>query len=119
VQRAGVVYVLGAVNHAGGYVLSEARENMTVLKAIALAGYLSAFAKPKKTLLLRPNSSAPSGREEIPVDLLAMLKGHAPDKALQSNDILFVPDSTALRALHRSADLAATTVSYAAIYAIP
>jgi hypothetical protein len=48
-----------------------------------------------------------------------MLKGHAPDKALQSNDILFVPDSTALRALHRSADLAATTVSYAAIYAIP
>jgi len=118
VQRAGVVYVLGAVNRAGGYVLSDARQDMTVLKAIALAGYLSPFAKPKKTLLLRPNSSAPSGREEIPVDLHAMLKGHAPDKALQSNDILFVPDSTALKALHRSAEVAATTASYAAMYAI-
>jgi polysaccharide export outer membrane protein len=116
VQRAGVVYVMGAVTRAGGYVLSDARQDMTVLKAIALAGYLSPFAKPKKALLLRPNSSAPGGREEIPVNLHAMLKGHAPDKALQSNDILFVPDSTALKALHKSADVAVTTAGYAAIY---
>jgi hypothetical protein len=47
-----------------------------------------------------------------------MLKGHAADKVMQENDILFVPDSTALKALHRSADIAATTSSYAAIYAI-
>jgi polysaccharide export outer membrane protein len=118
VQRAGVVYVLGAVNRAGGYMLSEAHQDMTVLKAIALAGYLSPFAKGKKALILRPNSSAPSGREEIPVNLMAMLKGRAPDKALQHNDILFVPDSTALKALHRSAEIAATTASVAAVYAI-
>ncbi len=37
VQRAGVVYVLGAVNTAGGFLLTEARQEMTVLKAIALA----------------------------------------------------------------------------------
>ncbi|MGB7593316.1 MAG: SLBB domain-containing protein [Terriglobia bacterium] len=119
VQRAGVVYVLGAVNRAGGYVLNEAHQDMTVLKAIALAGYLGPFAKGKKALILRPNSSAPGGREEIPVNLMAMLRGHAPDKAMQHNDILFVPDSTALKALHRAADIAATTSSYAAIYAIP
>ena len=89
---------------------------MTVLKAIALAGYLSGFAKGKKALILRPNSSAPSGRDEIPVNLMAMLKGHAPDKALQSNDILFVPDSTALKALHRAADIAMTDAGWAAIY---
>jgi polysaccharide export outer membrane protein len=118
VQRAGVVYVLGAVNRAGGYVLSEARQDMTVLKAIALAGYLSPFAKGKKALILRPNSSAPGGREEIPVNLMAMLKGHAPDKVMQKNDILFVPDSTALKALHRSAEVAATTASLAMVYAI-
>jgi polysaccharide export outer membrane protein len=118
VQRAGVVYVLGAVNRAGGYLLSEAHQDMTVLKAIALAGYLSGFAKGKKALILRPNSSAPSGRDEIPVNLMAMLKGHAPDKALQSNDILFVPDSTALKALHRAADIAATDAAYATIFAI-
>jgi polysaccharide export outer membrane protein len=118
VERAGVVYVLGAVNRAGGYLLNEAHQDMTVLKVIALAGYLGPFAKGKKALILRPNSSAPGGREEIPVNLMAMLKGHAPDKVMQSNDILFVPDSTALKALHRSADIAATTASYAMVYAI-
>jgi polysaccharide export outer membrane protein len=118
VQRAGVVYVLGAVNRAGGYVLGEAHQDMTVLKAIALAGYLSPFAKGKKAIILRPDPSAPAGREEIPVDLHAMLKGHAPDKLMQKNDILFVPDSTALKALHRSADLAAQTATFAAMYAV-
>jgi hypothetical protein len=47
-----------------------------------------------------------------------MLKGHAPDKALQSNDILFVPDSTALKALHRSAEIAASTAGTAVIVGI-
>jgi len=116
VQRAGVVYVLGAVNKAGGYVLSEARQDMTVLKAIALAGDLKSTAKGKKTLILRPDPSAPHGREEIPINLQAMLKGHAPDRPLQDNDILFVPDSAALKALHRSADVAATTAGLALVY---
>jgi polysaccharide export outer membrane protein len=116
VQRAGVVYVLGAVTRAGGYVLSDARQDMTVLKAIALAGYLSPFAKARKALLLRPDSSAHGGREEIPIDLHAMLQGRAPDRPLRSNDILFVPDSTALRALHRSADFVLTTAGFAVIY---
>jgi len=119
VQRAGIVYVLGAVNRAGGYLLSDARQNMTVLKAIALAGYFGPFAKGKRALLLRPNPAAPNGREEIPVNLHAMLRGNAPDRPLFDNDILFVPDSTALKALHRSADLAATTASYAALYRVP
>jgi polysaccharide export outer membrane protein len=116
VQRAGIVYILGAVMRAGGYVLTDARQDMTVLKGLALAGYLSPYAKGKKALLLRPNSSAPSGREEIPVDLHAMLQGHAPDRPLQSNDILFVPDSTALKALHKSADVALNTAGLAVLY---
>jgi polysaccharide export outer membrane protein len=116
VQRAGIVYVLGAVNKAGGYLLSEARQNMTVLKAITLAGDLKSTAKGKKTMILRPNRSAPNGREEIPIDLHAMLKGDASDRPLQDNDILFVPDSAALKALHRSADVAAMTAGLAVIY---
>jgi len=116
VLRAGVIYVLGAVNRAGGYVLSEAHQDMTVLKAIALAGYLGPFAKGKKALILRPNASAPGGREQIPVNLDAMLKGGAPDRPLQNNDVLFVPDSLALRALHKTADVAANTAGLAVIY---
>ena len=116
VVRAGVVYVMGAVNRAGGYVLSEAHQDMTVLKAVALAGDLKSIAKAKQAMILRPNPSAPGGRDEIPVDLHAMLRGHTPDKALQSNDILFVPDSTALKALHRAADIAMTDAGWMAIY---
>jgi len=119
VQRAGIVYVLGAVNKAGGYVLSEARQDMTVLKALALAGDLRSAAKPKKTMILRPNPALPGGREEIPIDLQAMLKGHASDRPLLENDILFVPDSTALKALRRSADVIANTAGYAIVYRAP
>jgi polysaccharide export outer membrane protein len=118
VQRAGVVYVVGAVNHAGAYRLTEAQQDMTVLKAIALAGYLGPFAKAKRAVLLRPNPSAPAGREQIPLNLQAMLKGNAADRPLQSNDILFVPDSTALKALHRGADIAGMAAGYAAVYAV-
>jgi polysaccharide export outer membrane protein len=117
VQRAGVVYVLGAVNHAGGYVLSDARQDMTILKAVALAGSLSPFAKAKNALLLRPNPAAPKGHDEIPIDLHAMLRGHIADRPLAANDILFVPDSTMLKALHRGADIAATTAAWTTIYA--
>jgi polysaccharide export outer membrane protein len=118
VQRAGIVFVLGAVNRAGGYLLSEAHQNMTVLKALAFAGDLKSTAKAKKTIILRPNPSAPNGREQIPIDLHAMLKGSAPDRSLLSNDILFVPDSTALKALHRGADIAGMAAAYAAVYTV-
>jgi polysaccharide export outer membrane protein len=116
VQRAGVVFVLGAVNKAGGFLLTEERQNMTVLRALALAEDLKSTAKPKKAMIIRPDPSAPGGREEIPVNLRAMLQGHAPDRPLQDNDILFVPDSTAVKALHRAGEVAVSAAGYAAIY---
>jgi polysaccharide export outer membrane protein len=116
VQRAGIVYVLGAVNRAGGFMLTGERRDMTVLKAIALAEDLKSTAKAKKAVILRPNSSARGGREEIPVNLRAMMQGHAPDRPLLTNDILFVPDSNALKALHKAGDAAVIASGYAIIY---
>jgi polysaccharide export outer membrane protein len=118
VSRAGIVYVLGAVGKPGAYLLTEARQDMTVLKALALAGSLGPYAKGKKTVLLRPNPAAPKGHDEIPIDLHAMLKGNGADRPLLANDILFVPDSTALKALHRGADVMGMAVSYAGAAAI-
>ena len=118
VQRAGIVYVVGAVIRAGAYRLTEANQDMTVLKALALAGSLGPFAKAKKAVLLRPNTSAPQGREEIAINLQAMLRGNVADRPLQSNDILFVPDSGMMKALHRGADLAGMGISYAGAAAI-
>jgi len=106
VQRAGIVYVLGAVNRAGGFPLTDDAEEMTVLKAIALAQDLKSTAIRRRAAIIRKNPQASGGREEIPVDLKKVLAGRAPDYPMQPNDILFVPDSTGKKALRRAAEAA-------------
>ena len=86
-----LVYVVGAVPHAGGFVLNE-RETITILQVISLAGGLDRFADTKKVTILRPKAAS-GNREEIVVDLKAMLAGNKSDVPLQANDILFVPTS--------------------------
>ena len=106
VQRAGIVYVVGAVSRPGGFPLKDDQEQMTVLKGIALAQDLKPTAIRQKAVIIRRRPGAPDGREEIPVDLKKILAGRAPDTSMQPNDILFVPDSTGKKALRRAAEAA-------------
>ncbi|MBV9764456.1 MAG: SLBB domain-containing protein [Acidobacteriaceae bacterium] len=120
VQRAGVFYVVGAVNRAGGFVMSGDRDHMTVLKAVALAENLKPTAQSKKAVIIRKNAASPNGAEELPVDVSKILANRAPDSQLIADDVLFVPDSTAKKALHRAGEAAAeaaTVLTYGlAIY---
>src|ERR1035441_7973742 len=61
VPRAGIVYVVGAVNKPGGYAIKSSGEGMTVLQAIALAADLKSTAKRDKTVVIRPDPNAPNG----------------------------------------------------------
>jgi polysaccharide export outer membrane protein len=91
VPRAGIVYVLGAVARAGGYVL-DGRNTLTVEEVMALAGGGGHAPALKRVQLVR---TLADGRKEaitIPVNLI--YKGQAPDVALKDGDILFVPTST-------------------------
>ncbi len=91
VPRAGIVYVLGAVAKAGGYVL-DGRNTLTVEEIMALAGGGGHAPAMKRVQLVR---TLADGRKEaitIPVNLI--YKGQAPDVALKDGDILFVPTST-------------------------
>jgi polysaccharide biosynthesis/export protein len=106
VQRAGIVYVVGAVERPGGFPLNSGREKMTVLQAVALGEGLKTTALQKKAMIIRRRQQFPNGREEIPVNLKRILSGHAPDPGLEANDILFIPDSASKRALHRGAEAA-------------
>jgi len=115
VQRAGIVYVVGGVNRAGGFVLSNTQEQMTVLKAIALAGNFTRDAKPTKALIMRKVSNAPGGRQEVPVDLKKVLANRAPDPQLLANDILYVPESGVKRTLGEVFDAAL----YTTIWRVP
>lgn len=116
VKRAGIVYVVGAVNKSGGFVLRNNEDQMTVLKAVALAQDLKGTAIPQKTMIIRKSMDVAGGREEIPVNLKKILAGKAPDQTLVANDILFVPDSTAKKALRRSADAVIQTAVGIAIF---
>ena len=56
VPRAGIVYVTGAgISQPGGYVLQSHGEQITVLKAVALAHGLTGFAKPDNAVIMRNN----------------------------------------------------------------
>jgi polysaccharide export outer membrane protein len=104
VPRAEMVYVIGQVQRAGGFVLNE-RETISVLQALSLAGGLGHAASPQKSRILR-HSAGGSGRLEIAVDLKKILAGKGSDIPLAPEDILFIPASTPKRAAIRAAEAA-------------
>ena len=107
VQKAELVYILGAVNRPGGYVLNEARQGVTVLKALAMAGDVNGVAKKDHITILRRDPVGPENkRDEIPVNYKAMVKGQIADIRLKPDDILYVPESRSLKAWHTSVSTA-------------
>ena len=115
IQRAGIVYVLGAVNRAGGFVLSGDQDQMTVLRAIALAGNFTREAKPAKAVIIRKTSHPAAERQEVRVDLKKVLTNQAPDQQLLASDILYIPESGAKRTL----DTVINTAVYTTIWRMP
>lgn len=111
VPRAALIYIMGAVNRPGGYVLNESRQQVTVLKALAMAGDVTGVAKRAHITLLRRNPSGPEEkREEIPVDYKAMVKGQIADMRMQPDDILYVPESGSLKVMRTSFNTAVSMV---------
>jgi len=116
VPRAGIIYVVGAVNHPGGFVTVNDRDRMTTLKILSLAGGTTGSAKPNEAVILRKNSET-GKRDEMPVDLNKVMKLKTEDVMLQSSDILFIPDSSGKKALHRAGDVALSLTTGIAIVA--
>ena len=108
VARAGVVYVIGEVKKAGGFLL-KTNESVSVLQALAMAEGLTATAAKSKAVIIRRDSSG--GREEIAINLGKLLKGKVDDPLLQENDIIFVPNSTGKTVLLRGIQEAVRTIS--------
>lgn len=114
VPHAGIVYVVGAVTHPGGFVLSNDADRMTALKALALAQGPVSTAKPNEAVILR-RDSVTGKDQEIPVDLRKIMQHKGDDAKLEANDILFIPDSAGKHALHRATDLIISLTSGIAI----
>jgi polysaccharide export outer membrane protein len=113
VRKADIVYVVGDVGRPSGFLMDSG--NLTVLKAIALAGGANRTAKLNSAKILR---KGPAGMSETPVPLKKMLQAKAADVTMEAEDILFVPGSSGKLFATRTFEAAmqaATAVSIVAI----
>ena len=109
VTRAGVVYVVGEVKKPGGFALKSS-EKLSVLQAIALSEGLMPTAAKSNARVIRTDPVT-GERKEIAIDLNKIMKGKNQDIALESKDIVFVPNSAARVTFSRGAEAAAQTLT--------
>lgn len=98
VPRGGIIYIVGAVNHPGGFILQSDADRITVVKALALAAGQFPTSKLGSSVILRPNKT--TGKDDvIPVNVQKILDRKIEDVRLFPNDVLFIPDSSTKRAM--------------------
>jgi polysaccharide export outer membrane protein len=114
VPRAGLVYVVGEVKKAGGFVL-KSNENISVLQAIALAEGLTRTSSSSFARIIR-TSETTGQRKEIPINVNKILAGKKADLMLEPRDILFIPNSAARSALFRGMEAALSVGTGVAVY---
>jgi len=90
VPRAGVVYVLGAVNRPGGYLMQEDGK-LNVAEALALSGGTVLQANTGGLRVIRRNSDGTV--LDFPLSYDAISKGTQVPLALEAQDIVYVPMS--------------------------
>ncbi|MGA2859324.1 MAG: polysaccharide biosynthesis/export family protein [Candidatus Sulfotelmatobacter sp.] len=109
--KAAMVYVLGEVMKPGGYILNSTGA-VTLLQVMAAAGGPTHSAAVGRARMLR---RTPSGLQELPVPLKALLRGKTADIPVLAEDILFVPSSRT-KAFITASSMVASTTATAAIY---
>lgn len=90
VKRAGIVYVLGAVNRPGGFPMQE-DGNLNIAQALALAFGTAPEASIDGIRVIRKLSDG--SISEIPTHYNQFSKGKASPLALEAEDVIFVPVS--------------------------
>jgi polysaccharide export outer membrane protein len=111
VRRAGVIYVLGAVNHPGGYLMVNGGA-LTLTQAVALAGGASPIAATTTAVVVRPQGGSV---QKIQVPLKEAERGGDPPYPLQNGDMVFIPTSKLKAALINSSAVLSSAAS-AVIY---
>jgi polysaccharide biosynthesis/export protein len=112
VERAGIVYVLGAVTRPGGFVMQE-EGTLTVLQAIALAYGTTQLASTGTIYLLHRNADGSSAY--IPIPYKKMTRGQSAVVQLHATDVLFVPSSM-IKTVYSNTQQLMTAAGTAAIY---
>jgi len=114
VLRAGIVYVLGAVNRPGGYVMQE-NGSLNVAQAVSLAQgtLMQAHIGGMRVIRHQPDGTL----KEIPVSYNQIMKGKNPPLELEAQDIVYVPVSKVKSVFTAGSSIVGETSS-AAIFAV-
>ena len=116
VPHAGIVYVLGAVNRPGGFVLSNDRTEMTTMKILALAGGTTKIAKLDHAVIIRKDDQGK--QTETEVDLKKVLHQQTEDLPMRASDVLYIPDDRVKEALLQAMQIAVAVGTAVAIYRV-
>ena len=114
VPHAGIVYVLGAVNRPGGFVVANDRTQLTTLKVLSLAGGLTRIAKLDHAVIIRKDDNGKQTESEI--DLKKVLARQTEDVTMRASDILYIPDDRTKEVLLRAAEIAIGVGTSVAIF---
>ena len=118
IPRAGIIYILGnGIVQQGEYVLQGHGQQVTALKAVALAHGFTSYSKADDSVILR-NDPKTGQRIEIPVHLKQISKHKTIDVPLESNDVLMVPDSKGRRMLAQGTATAVGIGTGVAVYRV-
>jgi polysaccharide export outer membrane protein len=90
IPRAGIVYVMGAVNRPGGYVMQEDGQ-LNVSQALSLANGTTINANTGGLRVIRKD--AQGKLHEIPISYSKITKGKEDPMSLQAEDMVYVPVS--------------------------
>ena len=114
VPKAELVYVIGEVKKAGGFVLGD-RKKTTVVEVLAMAEGMLPEANRKKAELLRLGPGQDE-RSRISLNLDKIFSGKAKDIAVQPEDILVISPSIAKGIKRRIGETALSAITSLAIY---
>jgi polysaccharide export outer membrane protein len=118
VREVGKVFVVGNIRQPGAYPVDDASDT-TVLKMLALSEGLMPFAD-KLAYIFRREAGAGGSKNEIPIELKAIMDRKSPDIPLQPNDVLYIPDNRRKRitisAIERILSFCSATASGVLVY---
>jgi polysaccharide export outer membrane protein len=114
VKRAGVVYILGAVNRPGGYLLQESGE-LNVDQALAMASGTAIEAKVEDLRVFR--KQADGNLLEFHINYKRINSGKETPLRLKAEDVVYVPPSSIKSAFIHGQQLVSSAAS-ATIYSV-
>ena len=103
VPEAGRFFVAGNVKKPGMFSITDGSET-SVLKALALSEGLNSYTG-RIAYIYRVDGSS-GRRSEIPIEVKKILARKSPDVALYANDMLYLPNSTGLKASAKALEIA-------------